>query len=103
MLVILLETLPLPLLLRMEAFTELAFSAPSAFTEGVTCHRPASAGLAALEPLTAASQGVPRLGGKGLGRNVNSLRAVFCKAMQNRVEGWESACTILLEQLLDMN
>ena len=44
-----------------------------------------------------------RLVGKGRWRNVDRLRAVFGKATQNRVEGWESALPIFVKQLLEMD
>ena len=54
-------------------------------------------------PLTAARQGVRRLASKGCWRHVNRLRAVLCKAIQNRVEGWESALPMFVKQLLEMD
>ena len=44
-----------------------------------------------------------RLVGKGRWRNVDRLRAVFGQAVQNRVEGWESALPIFDKQLLEMD
>ena len=52
--------------------------------------------------LTAAHEGVRRLGSKGAGRHVNNLSVVACKVMQNCVEGWEAAFLVLLVQLIEM-
>ena len=51
--------------------------------------------------LTAAHEGVRRLGSKGAGRHVNNLSVVSCKVMQNCVECWEAAFVVLLVQLIE--